>query len=284
MIFEYLLLLLVSYICELGLSLKLVVDFYNDLFDEGYKINGECYNKIADAKYKVKVSIWDLVPGVNIIRLYFKLNKSLKDMRNDPVFINNLDRITEFDKSRLEEAIKKDYKLPFINNIVRGSFIMNLCDTAKVRYDGEDLGTYTSEELKENDGVLSDEVLAKMKAIDNVTKNNEGKEDEQSFYILPGEYNMSDVFRIDANAKFIKTPENLDVAIVGANASEVNEFLKKSLIVKPDFNAIYHIISIKPFDKNLVRRALVEREYFSTPFFDEFIDIEEQVEEKKKTL
>lgn len=283
MILGYILLFILTYIVDFGVAIKLVMDFYSEIYDEGYKINNEIQGKIMK-KYKVKTNILDFIPGLNVVKLYFCLRKSLNKVRKDPAFINNLEPLSDIDKM----VIGDGENLSFVGRFNRSATIIGLASDVKIRYDDVDLGTYTDEDLKINDGFLSDDVLSKMSSMDKVRKNNEGKEAEQSFYNLSGEYTMSDVFRIDENAIFIKTPDNANVAIVNATKEEINEFLKKSLVVKPNLNTKYHIISIKPFDKNKVRRALVEMEYFNNPI-DTVIDMdtlsgEEKGKERKRTL
>lgn len=284
MVIGYIGLFILSYVTEFGLSVKMTIDFHNKLFDEGYKINNKYHNKLMKAKYKIKPNIIDFVPGLNVIQLFFKLNNMLKKMRKDPAFINNLDRVTELDKLYVDSFEKENNKSLFMRNMKRGVIIIGLSNDANVRYEGVNLGSYTAEELKENDGMLSDEVLEKMESLDEVIKNNEGRETEQAFYVLPGEYTMSNVFRIDEDATFIKTHEDTNVAIIGATKNEINEFLRRSLIVKPQLDKTYRVISIKPFDKDLVRRALVEMEYFNNPIDLEIDEGTLRDEVKKRTL
>lgn len=284
-IFGYIILLILSYVVEFGITFKMITDFYNELFDEGYKINSDYYNKISK-KYKPKANILDFVPGLFNIQHYFKIKRNFKKIRKDPAFINNLVELSIFDKAMMATYYENNGKLSVLENIKRGLIVIGLCKDVKVRYDGDDLGTITDEELKMCDGFLSDEIIDKINKTEEVKKKNEGKASEQSFYTLSGEYNMSDVFRIDENAIFIKTPENSYVAIVNATKEEANAFLSKSLIVKPKLGINYHIISIKPFDKNIVRRALVEMEYFKSSN-NVVIDgdtLRPEGEEKKRTL
>lgn len=284
-IFGYIILLILSYVVEFGITFKMITDFYNELFDEGYKINSDYYNKISK-KYKPKANILDFVPGLFNIQHYFKIKRNFKKIRKDPAFINNLVELSIFDKAMMATYYENNGKLSVIENIKRGLIVIGLCKDVNVRYDGDDLGTITDEELKMCDGFLSDEIIDKINKTEEVKKKNEGKASEQSFYTLSGEYNMSDVFRIDENAIFIKTPENSYVAIVNATNEEANAFLSKSLIVKPKLGINYHIISIKPFDKNIVRRALVEMEYFKSSN-NVVIDgdtLRPEGEEKKRTL
>lgn len=284
MILGYVVLFVLTYVLEIGLAMKMFTSFYNELFDDGYKVNNKYQEKIMKEKYKVKPNIFDLIPGLNIMHIYFSLRKNLKKLRQDPAFINNLEKVTDRDRELVEEVISKFEKNSVIKSIKRGAAIILMSDYVDVRYEGTDLGSYTKDDLKDNDGILSDYVLEKMEIIDDVFKSNEGKVTEKSFYNLSGKYSMSDVFKFDEDATFIRTHENADVAIVGANEEEIREFLSKSLIVKPRFDASYHIISLKPFDKNLVRRALVEMEYFKEPFASEIIDEQYGEEEKKRTL
>lgn len=280
-IFLYVMLYLLSLVIEFGIVAKKVFGMVNQLFDEGYMINSKYLKELLN-KYKVKGNILDFIPGLNVLQFYFKFTRNMKKLRKDPALINNLQKVSTIDKSSIDDVYEDKDRRSLKEKIERAICIITLSENIEVRYEGIDLGTYTDEELKENNGFLSDEVLETISSIDEVHKNNEGKAIEQSFYVLPGEYSMSNVFRIDDGATFIKTFNGTNVAIVNATDDEVNEFLKKSLIVKPKFDVEYHIISIKPFDKNKVRKSLLEMEYAKMPIEGEMIEIKES--EKKRTL
>ncbi len=272
-IFYYVLALIGSFCLEFGIATKSLYDLINELYDHGYKLNMDYFNKLQ-SKHRKKAHVLYLVPGLNAFLLYFRLKKQINNIKRDPAFINNLQDLTLLDKEVVESEEKDDMTL--IDKLKKFILIVGVFKETKVRFSGLDLGVYSDEEL-EDGSILSDVILEKMETVDEVHKNNEGKLCEQSFYTLSGEYSLSEVYRIDDEAIFIKTPQNTLVAIVNATDEEVKEFFRKSLIVKPRLDTKYHVVSIKPFDKTKLRKGLLEIEYFKNPIDEEIIMEEERV-------
>lgn len=278
----YVLALIVSFVLEFGVSGNVLYHFFVELFDDGYKINTEFFNKMRD-KHQKKANIIYLVPGINAIALYFRLKRLYNRVKNDPAFINNLQEVTDRD---MFVVGYKDENMTFLEKVHRFIRISGLFNETKVKHDCLDLGTLDQDELNINpDGLLSKDVVDKMKLADK-----EYKQDESNthFYMLTDPYTLSEVYHIDENPIFVQKDEVLGLAFVNATEDQVREFVKKGMIVKPNMNREYHIISLKPFDKTKLRKSLLEIEYFKNPI-DQIIDsdeysYQEDNNEKKRTL
>lgn len=277
-IFLYIVLYIVSAFGVIAVTGKELFKFIKRTFRSGNKINFEYIGKIMK-KYKSKGNIIDLIPGLNILQMDIRARRMFKKVENDLAFVNNLFPLTEYEKSLVENIGKEDNNI-FIKLIKYYCSIYAIFKDVKVRYDGTDLGAMTKDgdELNINeDGRLSDAVLFKMKEANSPLKQNNV---EKTFYALHDDYSLSEVYRIDENPLFIKSNNN-NYAIIDASEEEVYSFFSKGLIVKPDINVKYYVISFKPFDKTKLRKSLLEIEYFKS---DDIIDVDCSREEKSRTL
>lgn len=285
-IIGFILLFFLSLGLELGVAVRVLDEFGCELIEKGYKVNFDLV-KVMIAKKPPKTIgyILLLFPGINIIQVYAYLKLRINAIKTDPLFIRNMEPLSLRDKLMIQDL--ENEEKDFLFRAKRFYNYVSMSEDAQVKDDEIDIGNYTKKEMKNNDILITKEVIEKMINLDNVQDTDEKAGYESSFYTLPGNYSLSDVLKLDENPIFIKTGTNTDVAIINATKEEVEDFASKSYIVKPTLQSRYHIVSIKPFDKDVVRKALFEIEFqnmlsksvIEAPYFEV-----KDVEEKKRTL
>lgn len=259
--------------------------FVNNIFNEGHKINHDYLDEIMD-KYKKKANVISFIPVLCIFQSRIRSTKLFAKVRKDPAFVSNLvetdlsDR--EFVEKKVPDFLWKYDKMSEVNLhelVERTLAIMAIFDITSTVTNSIDFGVREDDELNINeDGSLSKDVIDKMVL---AQKTYEQEELNKKFYMLTDSYTLSEVYKIDENPIFVSKDNVIKLAFINATVEEVKEFSKKGFIVKPSLDCEYHVISFKPFDKNKLRKSLLEIEYFKNSI-DQVLDMEEEKSSKKE--
>lgn len=259
-IISYILLFILTTVSELWITIRSLDTFAKETIKSGYKINLTYFKDIAIKEYNINIVdyILQLIPGINMVYFFLRFKHTLKKIKRNPEFIANLVPIHPFDETLINEKLNMKNIQSIIDRMLEYYVI---CLDVEINHEKVDVGAFTKKELKNNDFAVTKEVIDKMANIGKEDKQIKVIDPDKSFYTLPGEYNLSNVYKIDETAFFIKTKEGMHVAIVNATNEEFNEFVLNSLSERPSLDVMYHIISLKPFDKDLLRKNLYEIEY-----------------------
>lgn len=242
--------------------------FVNDLFSRGHKINKGIYEQVMNKyKSKVKIGILDYIPVVCVFKSIISYDNMLKKVEKDPAFVSNLVAIDLKDAGFIFSMFPhllghyvKSCDLSLHDLIEKTSAILALFDETEILNEMVDFGDSDEDELNINeDGSLSQGVIDEMTF---ANKTFEQIELKKKFYLLSESYTLSEVYRINESPIFVSNPNGTNIAFINATREEVNEFSKKGYVVKPDINSSYRIVSFKPFDKDKLRKSLLEIEYF----------------------
>lgn len=283
-IISYILLFILTTVLELWITIRSLDTFAKETIKSGYKINLSYFKDMTIKEYNTNIVdyIIQLIPGINMAYFFFKFKHTLNKIKRNPEFIANLVPLHPVDKTLIGEQLDgKDIH----SMIERFLSYYAMCEDIPINHEKVDVGVFTKKELKKNDFAVTKEVIDKIANISEEDKNIKVIDPEKSFYTLPGEYNLSSVYKIDETAFFIKTKEGMHAAIVNATNEEFNEFVLNSLSERPSLDVMYHIISLKPFDKDILKKNLYEMEYAKINS-SQIIDtkMKDVTDSKKRTL
>lgn len=260
-IFLYIFWLLVSFVVEFGVGTLLTEKFLTSIFDEGYKIDYKFFTSMLKKDYEKNNlfnKIIGLIPGLNIIQAYILIQRRFKKIKKDPKFIANLVSLSLSDKLLIDEINDSRCISAIIKRLGVGFAI---CDDVSIPNENMESELYpiTKKEIKSYSLPVIKETIDTLVNI-NEEKIEERTPESPSLYVLPGEYNLSSVFKFDDNATFIKTNTGTKIAVLNAELDEVHNFMRKSIVIQPSLEDNYHIVSLKPFDKEKTRATLLEIE------------------------
>lgn len=257
---SYILLLIFTTALELWVSVGLLDNFAVDTIKSGYKINLTHFKKIVMKEYKSNIIdyILQLIPGFNVTYFFFRIKHTLKKLKRNPEFIANLTPLHPVDKALIGECLDgKD-----IHSMVeRFLTYYTMCEDVSINHEKVDVETITKKELKNNGFTVTKEVIDKMVGLDEKHDDNKIVNKDKSFYTLPGDYSLSNVYKLDENAIFIKTSKGTHIAIVNATESDLDNLSSSLLEERPSIDIMYHIVSLRPFAKDKIRTFLFEIEY-----------------------
>lgn len=281
-IFLYIILLIASFALEIGVVVFTIDKFYTDLINSDYKINFNYFTKLLKEEHKTILDyIIAFIPGINAIFNYFKIKHALKKLKTKPEFIINLEPINPVDKMLLNVKSRDNKIMQMMNRLVTYSAISDDIEPKEEKIDFN----ISKKELKKYGIETTKNVISKVSSLNEEHNDTNIVDQNKSFYTLPGEYSLSNVYKIDENPIFINTNKGTHIAVVNATEEDINNLASNLRLEKPLLDIMYHIVSLKNFDKDLIREALFEMEYSKSTSTD-VIDakFKEVRDIKKRTL
>lgn len=230
--------------------------------------------EIVDSHEKKQFNIFKYIAGLSVIDCIFRTRKVYDEVLKDPLFINNLYELKNPYGNMSSHHIKYDD----IGSELEKS-ISVLFTLAPVRCSKELIGNPSNEELNKNEnGYISDDVLMVMQEAEEKTvlKKDAKRLNPHPFYMLTYDYSLSEVYKFSENPIF-GTIDGKNIAIIDATEEEVLDVIDRIFITSADFRKKYNIVSLKKFNKDQLRKALLEIEYAK---MDEILDLD--IEEKNK--